>query len=277
MIHIYKSVDNRTGRFIPCRYQIGPGAQAQEEIEWWGFLGGGDGVRMKTLLDQFNTEHEGSIHITATTLEWGVPLYPKVQTAAAVGEGPDIMTYHLNRLPLGVESGAMSPITPEELAAAGLAPTDYAPANWAAAQSDGVTYAIPFDIHSIMLYYNKDMFEAAGLLDANGLPMGLDGPDNFIAAMDTRQAGGAEFGVSTHSAAGDSMWRIFYSLLGQQDGEFLTADGEFLAGDNLDKAVEAADVIASWISGGYAPPTTEYPASIVLFTGGQAAMLINGV
>lgn len=252
-------------------------AQAQEEIEWWDFLGGGDGVRMKTLLDQFNTEHEGQIHITATTLEWGVPFYTKVQTAAAVGEGPDIMTYHLSRLPLGVESGALSPITPEELAAAGLHPEDYAPANWAAAQSGGQTYAIPFDIHSIVLYYNKDMFEAAGLLDANGLPMGLDGPENFIAAMQKLQAGGAEYGVSIHSAAGDSMWRIFYSLLGQQDGEFLNADGEFLAGDNLDKAVKAADVIASWVSGGYAPATTEYPASIALFTGGQAAMHINGV
>ncbi len=252
-------------------------AQAQEEIEWWDFLGGGDGVRMKTLLDQFNTEHEGQIHITATTLEWGIPFYTKVQTAAAVGEGPDIMTYHLSRLPLGVESGALSPITPEELAAAGLHPEDYAPANWAAAQSGGQTYAIPFDIHSIVLYYNKDMFEAAGLLDANGLPMGLDGPENFIAAMQKLQAGGAEYGVSIHSAAGDSMWRIFYSLLGQQDGEFLNADGEFLAGDNLDKAVKAADVIASWVSGGYAPATTEYPASIALFTGGQAAMHINGV
>lgn len=108
-------------------------AQAQEQIEWWDFLGGGDGVPMKTLLDQFNTEHEGSIHINATTLEWGVPFYTKVQTAAAVGEGPDIMTYHLSPLPLGLESGALSPITPEELAAAGLHPEDYAPANWNAA------------------------------------------------------------------------------------------------------------------------------------------------
>jgi multiple sugar transport system substrate-binding protein len=252
-------------------------AQAQEEIEWWDFLGGGDGVRMKTLLDQFNTEHEGAIHITATTLEWGVPFYTKVQTAAAVGEGPDIMTYHLSRLPLGVESGALSPITPEELAAAGLAPGDYAPANWNAAQSGGQTYAIPFDIHSIVLYYNKDMFEAAGLLDENGLPMGLDGADNFIATMQKLQEGGAEYGVSIHSAAGDSMWRIFYSLLGQQDGEFLNADGEFLAGDNLDKAIAATEVIQSWVAGGFAPPTTEYPASIALFTGGQAAMHINGV
>ncbi len=253
------------------------GAQAQEVVEWWDFLGGGDGVRMKTLIDQFNTEHAGAIQINATTLEWGVPFYTKVQTSAAVGEGPDVMTYHLSRLPLGVETGALSPISPEELAAAGLAPGDYATANWNAAQVDGQTYAIPFDMHSIVLYYNKDMLGAAGLLDADGLPMGLDGIDNFTAALTTLQEGGAEYGISIHSAAGDSLWRIFYSLFGQQDGVFLDADGNFLSGDNLAKAEAAATVIHDWVANGYAPASTEYPASIALFTGGKAAMHINGV
>ena len=73
------------------------GVHAQQiEVTWWDFLGGGDGVRMKTLLDQFNTENAGKIHVNATTLEWGIPFYTKVQTAAAVGEGPDVMTYHLS-------------------------------------------------------------------------------------------------------------------------------------------------------------------------------------
>ena len=32
-------------------------AQAQEKVIWWDFLGGGDGVRMKTLIEDFNKEH----------------------------------------------------------------------------------------------------------------------------------------------------------------------------------------------------------------------------
>ena len=127
------------------------GAQAKETVVWWDFLGGGDGVRMKTLLDQFNAEHADSIEIQATTLEWGVPFYTKVQTSAAVGEGPDVMTYHLSRLPLGVSTGSISEITPEEMAAVGLAGTDYAPANFAAGAVDGKQYAIPFDIHAVVL------------------------------------------------------------------------------------------------------------------------------
>ena len=217
-------------------------AQAKETVVWWDFLGGGDGVRMKQLIGDFNKEMDGKIEIQPTTLEWGVPFYTKVQTSAAVGAGPDIMTYHLSRLPLGVTTGALSEITPEDLASVGLKAGDYQDANFKAGQMNGKQYAVPFDIHSVVLYYNKDLLKKAGLLGDDGLPKGLDGIDNFTAALKKLQGAGAQYGVSIHSAAGDSMWRIFYSLLGQEDGAFLK-DGKFLDGDNLAKAIKATDVI----------------------------------
>ena len=252
------------------------GAQAKETVVWWDFLGGGDGVRMKALLDQFNAEHADTIEIQATTLAWGVPFYTKVQTSAAIGEGPDVMTYHLSSVPAGVASGALAEISAEDLATVGLGPDTYAESNFAAAQVDGKIYAVPFDIHAIVLYYNKDALAAAGLIGEDGLPTGLDGVDNFKGALQKLKDGGAEYGVSIHSAAGDSQWRIFYSLLAQQDGVFLQ-DGEIMPGDNLQKAVNAVNVVADWVASGLAPAQTEYPASIALFTSGAAAMHINGV
>ena len=80
-------------------------ARAEDTIVWWDFLGGGDGVRMKALIDEFNKEHAGKVKIQATTLDWGTPFYTKVQTSAAVGQGPDVMTYHESRMPLGVSTG----------------------------------------------------------------------------------------------------------------------------------------------------------------------------
>ena len=84
-------------------------AHATETIVWWDFLSGGDGVRMKSMLDEFNKEHEGKVKIDATTLEWGVPFYTKVQTSAAIGQGPDVMTYHELRMPLGISEGVAEP------------------------------------------------------------------------------------------------------------------------------------------------------------------------
>ena len=110
-------------------------AQAKDTIVWWDFLGGGDGVRMKSLIDEFNKEHADTVEIQATTLDWGTPFYTKVQTSAAVGQGPDIMTYHESRIPLGISTGSLSEITPAELAASGIKSSDFEAANWKAAQS----------------------------------------------------------------------------------------------------------------------------------------------
>ena len=43
---------------------------------------------MKAMLDEFNKEHAGKVQIDATTLEWGVPFYSKVQTSTAIGRAP---------------------------------------------------------------------------------------------------------------------------------------------------------------------------------------------
>ena len=242
-------------------------ARAEDTIVWWDFLSGGDGVRMKAMLEEFNKEHAGKVKIDASTFEWGVPFYTKVQTSAAVGQGPDVMTYHESRMPLGISTGSLSPITPEELAASGIKASDFGPANWKAAQgTDGKQYGVPLDIHSIILYYNKDLLKKAGLLGDDGKPKGLDGVANWDAALaklTTKDV--AALSVPADNASG---WRVFYTLLNQQGGEFLK-DGKFLDGDNLDKATTALAEMQKWVKNGWTPAKTEYPASIALFTVGQ--------
>ncbi|GAB0113887.1 extracellular solute-binding protein [Acidisoma sp. C75] len=247
-------------------------------VVWWDFLSGGDGARMKAMIREFNATHP-DIEIDATTLQWGTPFYTKVQTSAAVGQGPDIMTYHLSRLPLGVSTDTLRPFTRSDLAQMGLSGKDFVPADWAAAHVGGKLYAIPLDIHSIILYYNKDLLQKAGLLGKDGLPQGLNGIQNFDAALKKLTgANGAEYGVSFASDDNDgaTTWRIFYTLLNQMGGTFLKGD-QILPGDSTQKAVKATEAIADWIKQGWAPKLTDYPASIALFTSGKAAMHINGV
>jgi multiple sugar transport system substrate-binding protein len=251
------------------------GAQAQETVVWWDFLGGGDGVRMKKMIDDFNAANP-DVQIQATTLDWGVPFYTKVQTSAAVGEGPDVMTYHTSRIPLAVSQNILQEITAEDWAALGFSQESFAPAIWEAVNVEGKQYAVPLDTHPIVLYYNKDKLAAAGLIGEDGKPTGLDGIENFNAALKKIQDGGTKWGMSTFTAAGDFQFRTIYSLLCQQDGEMLT-DGEWLAGDNKEKLTNAVSVVSNWVKDGYVPAYTEYPAAIALFTSGESAMHINGV
>jgi multiple sugar transport system substrate-binding protein len=251
-------------------------AEAKTQIVWWDFLAGGDGIRMKALINAFEKDNP-DIEINATTLEWGVPFYTKVQTSAAIGQGPDIMTYHLSRLPLGVSTGTLRPFSIDELKSVGLGESDYFPSDWQAAHVDGKLYAVPLDIHSLILYYNKDLLKKAGLLGDDGKPKDLDGLDNFNAAL-KKLTGNGQYWLSMDDAAPDAgtVWRIFYTLLVQQGGTFLK-DGKVLDGDNLAKAQKATETMANWVSQGWAPKNTDYPASIALFTSGKAALHLNGV
>jgi multiple sugar transport system substrate-binding protein len=251
-------------------------AQAQEVVEWWDFLGGGDGVRMKQLIEEFNAAHAGKVQINATTLDWGIPFYTKVQTSAAVGEGPDVMTYHASRIPLAVSQGTMSEITADDLAAMGVSADSFASSTWDAVNVDGKTYAIPFDTHPIVLYYNKDILSAAGLIGEDGLPMGLNGIDNFNAALAAVQGAGAEWGIAQVTADGNFAFRTIYSMLCQQGGDIGT-DGGWFPGDSSAKLANAVGLIASWVENGYNPAYTDYPSTVALFTSGASAFMINGV
>lgn len=251
-------------------------AAAQTEVVWWDFLAGGDGVRMKALIDRFNEDHP-DIDITATTLEWGVPFYTKVRTSAAVGEGPDVMTYHLSRVPLALEEGVLTPVTDADLAAADLSTGDFFPSSVAAASGpDGTLYAIPFDIHSIVLYYNKSYLEGSEFLDADGNLTGIDGLEDFNRALEVAAENGSSDPLSFQTGGEGGVWRVFYTLLGQQGGE-LIVDGEVLPGDNTEKAVRALSIMRDWRDADLIPEQAEYEASVALFTSGQSAFHMNGV
>ena len=241
------------------------------EVVWWDFLGGGDGVRMKSMIEEFNATHP-DIRINATTLEWGVPYYTRVQTAIPVGEGPDIMTYHTSRLPLGAPSGIFRPFSDDELASVGLSRDDYFPAVVEAATIDGEFLCAPLDIHAHILYYNRDILSEVGLIGEDGLPTGLDGIENFNAALQKIQEHTGNYALSFGADAGTT-WRIFYTLLNQQNANILEGD-DVVVGEEAQRALET---MRGWITEGLAPELAEYPASIALFTSGQAALHFNGV
>jgi multiple sugar transport system substrate-binding protein len=255
---------------------VGGVAQAKETVVWWDFLGGGDGVRMKKLITDFNAEHTDKIEIQASTLPWGTPFYTKVQTSAAVGQGPDIMTYHASRIPLAVSQGTLTEITADDMKALGLSEASFAKAPWDAVHVDGKQYAVPFDTHPIVLYYNKDELAKVGLIGDNGLPKDLNGLDNFNAALKKLKDSGVKWPISNVTADGSFVFRTIYSLLCQQGGS-VGSDGAWITGDNADKLAKSVGVIADWVKNGDTPSYTDYPTTVALFSSGDAALMINGV
>lgn len=57
---------------------------------------------------------------------------------------------------------ALSPLSDEDLATAGISKADYAEGALDIMTHDGELYGIPYDVAAMMLYYNKDMFTETG-------------------------------------------------------------------------------------------------------------------
>src|SRR5438874_12042408 len=66
-------------------------------VTYWNLLGGGDGVRMVQMQDDFNKQYP-NVSLKAVTLAWGQPYYTKVAMSAAGGRAPDVGISHISRV-----------------------------------------------------------------------------------------------------------------------------------------------------------------------------------
>ena len=257
---------------------------APTQITYWDFLGGGDGVRMKQIVEEYN-KGQNEIHINESTLTWGEPFYTKVHTAVVSGETPDVMTYHLSHFAAGIANKDLRPITAEELAQAGLKASDFQKSlidrSLELSKTYGKTdqlFAVPLDIHTIVLYYNKTALQKAGLLDADGKPTGLDNIDSFTKMLAALKAKTHLIPISwsgTTSADPASCWRLWYTFLKQQNGDFFK-DGQLTFDSVAAPGTKALQILADWAKDGLIPKNTTYASMVALFTAGRGVFMING-
>jgi multiple sugar transport system substrate-binding protein len=256
---------------------------AATELTYWDFLGGGDGVRMKQIVEEFN-KSQSDIHVTESTLTWGEPFYTKVHTGVVSGQTPDVMTYHLSHFAAGIQAKDLRPITDEELAAAGLKRSDFQDSivqrssqlSKTYGQSDQL-FGVPLDIHTLVLYYNKTALKKAGLLGPDGKPTGTEGIDAFNKMLGEAKAKTHLLPIaeSTNTEEPASCWRVWYTMFKQQGGDFLK-DGKLSLADVENQGAKSLQILADWMKNGYTPKATNYPSSVALFSAGRAVFMING-
>src|SRR6202048_3725263 len=257
---------------------------APTELTYWDFLGGGDGVRMKQIVEKFN-KGQSEIHINESTLTWGEPFYTKVHTAVVSAYAPDVMPYHLSHFPAGIAGKDLRPITTEELAQAGLKASDFQKSLIDGSRELSKTYGktdqlfgVPLDIHTIVLYYNKTALQKAGLLDADGKPSGLDNIEAFTKMLAAVKAKTHLIPIAWSGTVSEdpaSCWRVWYTLFKQQDGDFLK-DGQLSFDSVTTPGQKALQILTDWAKEGLIPKNTTYPAMVALFTAGRGVFMING-
>ena len=253
-------------------------------LEFWGGWTGGDGDVMQELVDEYNATNSRGDTVNLTRQQWS-SLFDAFVVGAGAGEAPDILAMHPQEMPQFIVLDLLTPLD-DVLASSDILKRDnYSGQAWDANSYQGVQYGIPLDLHMHGLYYNLDLFEAAGVdpLDAT---KGLTGEEFLeIARQLTVDANGnhpgdsgfdqndvVQYAVNQHT--NHHAFFQWWALYRQQGGELLSEDGQSCAMD-LEKAAAAWQWQQDLVYKHFVAPQgqTDYPAD---FYSGRTAMLIDG-
>lgn len=191
--------------------------------------------------------------------------WTKLPTLAAAGQLPDIVS--LQSLRTAGFAGIMEPLDPF-MAASGFKIEDFEPSIIKGLSKDGKLYALPYDFGPQLVYYNRDMFEAAKV----PLPTMTWTQADFLAAAKALTTEGR------HGFAVSAMGFVPFMLSAGAD--YLNAKGELdLTNPKLVAAFQAyADLVAK---DKVAPlmPASGQPSSVIAsgrFSAGNVAMFVQG-
>lgn len=113
------------------------------------------------IVDAFNEEHT-DIHVTLEQLPGGWAEYlQKLTTLIAAGSAPDVGRMGAAYMAQFATKGQLADLT--DLVAQDLDMDKYYASAFEEIKIDGKIYGIPIGIYTIIMYYNKDMFDAAGV------------------------------------------------------------------------------------------------------------------
>jgi multiple sugar transport system substrate-binding protein len=251
-----------------------PWAGGDKTVSFWHLFSGGDGDRMKAMLEDYSKSGSG-IEVDQVTLTWGPPYYTKLALAAAGDRPPDVAAFHASRLAAYAPQGLLTPLDPELLGRHGITEDKFLPEVWKRGQYNGKQYLVPLDTHPLVLYYNTKLAKKADLLDGDTLRT-LNGSDDVLGAFADMKKATGDSGVS-FEIRGVMLWRIWLSLYNQLGGKpIFSQDGRELTMDD-DAARESVAWMTELTQGRkLAPSDLDYPASVAFFQNNSAGFMING-
>ncbi|MCO8243392.1 MULTISPECIES: extracellular solute-binding protein [unclassified Haladaptatus] len=237
-------------------------------IQFWTLFSGGDGATMKSIVDRFNDEQPiGNVRIDRQRIPWD-DYYTKLYTALVADKGPDIAIMH--QALMGRFQRMLVPYNPY---LSDSTADKYVPTLWERMRFDGDQLSLPLDAHPIGIYYNRSLFEKAGL-DPDSPPTNFE---EFEHACDTiTKKTDAHAFAPTPYLDPIGMLRTFIAFDEQRGGHLFTDDLSTVTFDD-DAGMGTAQLFGD-ITGKYGwdiPNASENRADIA-FQDNKMAMTMNG-
>ncbi|GAA5014205.1 sugar ABC transporter substrate-binding protein [Actinopolymorpha pittospori] len=221
---------------------------------------------MKQIIAEFEKANP-KIKIRTAVTPWE-SYWTKLQTAATGGSAPDVFWMTLAYFQLYASNDVLMPLT-KPIAEAKLDMTQYEPAITKGYTWGKDVYALPKDIDSIGLWYNKKLFSEAGLRTPDASWKWSD-----LLAAAQRLTKGEVHGI----AATLSDQQTYYNTIPQNNGYVISPDGK-KSGYDLPATIEGLQFWTDLINKYHVSPTLQQMTDTdpqQMFGSGKIAMYYGG-
>ena len=241
------------------------------EISFWHSMGGVNGQAIDTLVKKFNDENEYGITVKAQYQGEYDDSLNKLKSAQIGNMGADLVQVYEIGSRFMIESGWITPM--QEMIDADNYDVSQIEPNLAAYYTiDDQLYSMPFNSSTPIMYYNKEMFEKAGITE---IPDSLEG----IEAIGDKLLN--EGGAGQVMSLGIYGW-FFEQFIGKQGLEYANnGNGRIEAATAVafDENGAAENILTAWKSlydKGYAPNVGKGgDAGLADFSAGKSAITLG--
>jgi multiple sugar transport system substrate-binding protein len=255
-----------------CGSSSGP-KSADAPLRFWNGFTGPDGKTMERMVRNF--ERETGIRVDMQIIPWAT-YYDKVVLTLAFSDAPDVFICHANQMPMFAKYGKLHSLNALMSGPQGLPDSDFMELPWKAVHYGGQQLGLPLDAHPLGLYYNRTMFEKAGIVDGHGQAKPPTTWDEFLAdarKLTLRDTGGK---VTQWGFTFTNLRSNWYTFLRQFGGNVLSADQkrcELTSPQSLAASERMHDLIDKY----RVSPKPEGFDAWEGFRKGQVAMIMEGI
>ncbi|MGN1142300.1 MAG: ABC transporter substrate-binding protein [Oliverpabstia sp.] len=234
-------------------------------ISFWCNFTGSDGDVLREIVADYNETNTDNVTVEIDIMDYST-LQAKLPTAISTGNGPSFVLAGIELMQQYVDNDMLEPID-DFWEVTGLDQSNYYENVLAKSYINGVQYGVPMQYNLQYLYYNKDLFEAAGL-DPNTPPKTLDELAKYAEA--TTDTSKNQYGIALPVD-----FNYYCMYLWENGGDVINAD----ATENLlnsESNIETLTWIQDLAAKGVSPQGISAAEADTLFQAGQLAMYTSG-
>lgn len=241
------------------------GAQETQTIRYFTFSAAPDHVEdLNSIIADFQAANPG-IEVTVETAPFA-DYFTLLQADVSGGSAPDVFELNYENFVTYAANGALL-----DLSSSISAEAPYYPRALEAFSYDGKQMALPESFSTVLMFYNSDLFDAAGI-DYPTAEWTWD--DAKTAAAAIRALGDDKWGVFSPV----QFWEFYKKAAQQGECEFFNAD---MTESTINSAgcVQALETMVSMMTEGLMPTTAQMSgmSDSELFLSGNLGMIVTGI